>query len=335
MRKRESESEESDENDPKKKPRVNVSDQEFKLDESYESENELIDPTYDTPFKKLCSNKEVLISLLNTFLQLNKNDLIIDVDFMSQEDQPELTGQKTIRLDVICTDKNKNTFIVEMQKHNEPAFIKRTVYYCTKFYSSNLRKGSKYASLKPVKLLVFLNFNIFKNTNEYINHYVFKNVVDNSILTNDVQISYVELKKFNKTDIITIEDEWMYLLTDYKKKGEIENPSKEVSIAFEILKSMSYEEIEDYNNELQKAIDIEGIISNEKKESEKIGEEKGIKIGEEKGIKIGEEKGIKIGEEIGINKIALNLINEEYDDEKIIKITGLTKEKIKELKNKK
>jgi predicted transposase/invertase (TIGR01784 family) len=226
-----------------------------------------------------------------------------------------------------------------MQKHNEPAFIQRTVYNCTKIYSSNLRKGSKYDTLKPVKLLVFLNFNIFKNTNEYINHYVFKNMVDDSILTSDVQISYVELKKFNKTEIKTIEDQWMYLLTDYKKKGEFENASKEVSMAFEILKSMSNKEIGEYNYELQKAIDYEGIMSREKMESEKIGEEKGLKIGEEKGLKIGEEKGIKIGEEIGeekgINKIALNLINEGYDDEVIIKITGLTKEKFKELKNKK
>ena len=55
-----------------------------------------------------------MISILNNFLSLKNK--IIDITFISQEDQPELIGLKSIRFDIICTDEKGLTFIVEMQR---------------------------------------------------------------------------------------------------------------------------------------------------------------------------------------------------------------------------
>ena len=67
---------------------------EYESEDTPTSESEVItkrdriDPTFDVSFKKLCSKKEVVMSLLNTFLSLENK--IVDIDFISTEDQPEL-----------------------------------------------------------------------------------------------------------------------------------------------------------------------------------------------------------------------------------------------------
>jgi predicted transposase/invertase (TIGR01784 family) len=55
---------------------------------------------------------------------------------------------------------------------------------------------------------------------------------------------------------------------------------------------------------------------------------KGIKEGIKKGIKEGMEKGIKKG----INEIAKNLLNMGFNNEQIMKATGLSLENIEKLK---
>jgi len=278
--------------------------------ESESTKKIYVDPTYDTTFKKICSQKPVVISLLNTFLQLSQGKQIVDIDFISQEDQPEILGLKSLRFDVICRDKNDNTFVVEMQRHHEPAFIQRTVHYCAKVYSSGLRKGEKYSSLTPVVLLVFLNFRMFDRKNKYISHYVLKDKIDNDTLTNDFQITYVEIDKFNKTDIQTIEDEWMYLFKDYKTKGELENASDEVATAMKLLQSMSKEEMEAYDEEVKQAIDFEGILKTEKEASK--------------------QEGLKEGEERGRQAIVLRMIQQGLGTSQITDITGLTKTQLEQ-----
>jgi len=65
------------------------------------------------------------------------------------------------------------------------------------------------------------------------------------------------------------------------------------------------------------------------------GMEKGIEVGMEKGIEVGMEKGIEVGMEKGIEKEKENFAklmkmeNEPID--KIVKFTGLSKEKIEAL----
>jgi predicted transposase/invertase (TIGR01784 family) len=306
------------------------------------SPKRIINPTIDTPFKKICYERDLLISLLNTFLQLTNDERIQSIEYLPQESQPEILGFKVLRFDIICTDQKDRTFVVEMQNLHEPSFVQRTVYYCSKVYSSSLRKGVRYSSTPPVRLLVFLNFEMFK-TKKYLSHYILKDKEDNKVLTEDFQITYVEIPKYNKEEPETIEDEWMYLFKDYKKKGEIKTRCKEVEAAFEILKSLSPEELAKYDEELKNTLDIEGMVEEAKDEGIKIGEEKGIKIGEEKGRKIGEEKGIKIGEEKGIKigeekgkeEVALKLIEMGLKDAQIMEASGLTKQKIQELKAKK
>lgn len=78
--------------------------------------------------------------------------------------------------------------------------------------------------------------------------------------------------------------------------------------------------------EKEKAI-LEGI-----EEGKKTGLEQGIKQGVKEGIKEGIEQGIERGLGQGIKKVAKTMIENNFQIEDIIKITGLTKDEILNLK---
>ena len=206
-----------------KKRKVNKDDDDYIPSDnssSQSSDEPLIDPTYDISFKKICSDKKIVISILNNFLSLKNK--IIDITFISQEDQPELIGLKSIRFDIICKDETDNTFIVEIQRAKEPSFVERTLFYWAKVYSSELKISQKYTQLKPVIILAFLNFNIFPEKKNYIHHCVLKTDPENEIVTEHMKITYVEFSKFKEHKIESITDQWMYFFTEYKEKGELQ-----------------------------------------------------------------------------------------------------------------
>jgi predicted transposase/invertase (TIGR01784 family) len=289
----------------REKKRKILSDSEYEEEDTPKSETEqpfLIDPTLDTPFKKLCFEKKILMSLLNTFLQLRDEHKIVDVQYTSQEELPEIHGFKSLRFDIICTDTKKNTFIVEMQNHSEPGFVQRSIYYWSKVYSSQLKKGQKYTKILPVMLLVFLNFEQYPQITEYINHFRWKND-KNQILTEGARITYVEIPKFKKQTLETIEDEWMFFFKNYKTIGDFETTNEEIKSAFDVLKKLTPQEIDDYDAEVKNSLDLDGIIEE------------------------AEEKGREEGRE----ETAIGMIKDDMKPIDIVKYSKLSEEKIKEL----
>ena len=67
---------------------------------------------------------------------------------------------------------------------------------------------------------------------------------------------------------------------------------------------------------------IEKLISDEKRESELLGE----KRGREQGIEVGREKGREEGREEGAKKIAKTMIKEGLSAELVMKYTGLSED---------
>lgn len=67
------------------------------------------------------------------------------------------------------------------------------------------------------------------------------------------------------------------------------------------------------------------------------GEKRGIKLGEQRGISLGEKRGIKLGKKDGIKEnqlqTAKKMLDLKMDIPTIMKITGLSKKKILQLKD--
>ncbi len=99
---------------------------------------EFLDPTNDMAFKKIFGNENrnhILISFLNSILQVPMDRQITGVTLLNPNQAPQLPGAKESILDVRCHDQSGAEYIVEMQVMPEEFFDKRVLYYASKAYS--------------------------------------------------------------------------------------------------------------------------------------------------------------------------------------------------------
>ncbi|WP_341794750.1 Rpn family recombination-promoting nuclease/putative transposase [Rickettsia endosymbiont of Rhinocyllus conicus] len=113
-----------------------------------------LDPTNDVAFKKLFTDKARLISFLNNIMRLPEELRIIDLEYISNEQVPDLGQNKRSIVDVKVKDNSGNIYIVEMQNGYADAFLARVQFYGCVVFSSQLKIGKEYADLAPVVMVV-------------------------------------------------------------------------------------------------------------------------------------------------------------------------------------
>jgi predicted transposase/invertase (TIGR01784 family) len=122
------------------------------------------------------------------------------------------------------------------------------------------------------------------------------------IVTKNLQITYVELSKFENENPKTLEEQWLHLFKFYRTKGEINTNEDAVKTAYEILKSFSKSDFKQYYREIQSSRDVEGQLKLAKEE----------------------------GREEGREEAAISMIKLDIKPTKVMEIFGLSKEKVKE-----
>jgi len=274
------------------------------------------DPKNDVAFKKIFSNenhKNILISFLNAVLDFKDQFLIVDVSVANPYQIPKIPELKETILDIKATNKNGDTFIVEMQKKDLGDFTKRSLYYTSKAYIAQLPKGQNYTVLKKVYFIGILNFNIFDNEN-YISRHLIINQETNTQDIKDFEFSFIELPKFNKelNQLNTILDKWIYFLKYANDLTLIPNEYKDIqefTEAFNIATQTSWD---------KKELEVYEYVS-----LKEFDELNALRTAEKKGLEKGIQKGIKKGIEKGKLEIAQNAIKQGLDNATISNITEL------------
>ena len=286
------------------------------------------DPKNDLAFKKIFGDihhKHILISFLNSVLDFKDEKEIVDVSIANPYQVPKIPELKETILDIKATNREGENFIVEMQKKDIGDFAKRSLYYTSKAYVSQLPKGGDYTKLKRVYFIGILNFNIFENSS-YISRHLIINQETNTQDLDDFEFNFIELPKFNK-DIYELEttlDKWIYFLKyaqDLTMIPKEYNSLKEFEDAFKIATQTAWDskELEIYEYIEIKEFDEINAIRTAERKAEKRGMERGMERGIERGMK---QKAIEI---------AKNLLRAGVDIETIVLSTGLSKEEIESL----
>lgn len=103
----------------------------------------------DFGFKRLFGselNKDILISFLNSFLNLKAK--IVDLSYLSSEQLRVLPFDKNAILGTCCKTSDDSYIIVQIQ-NAIPVFIKaRSIYHCLSFISNEAHKESLITVLK-------------------------------------------------------------------------------------------------------------------------------------------------------------------------------------------
>ncbi len=184
-----------------------------------------INPKTDFAFKKIFGSKQstdILISFLNAILYQSR-PIIEDLEILDPYQAPRIKGIKDSYLDVKATIVGNKTVIIEMQVLNVLGFEKRVLYNAAKAFSIQLNVGEDYTLLNPVIALTITDFEMFSENPKVISRYKLKEQDDLTDYSDDIELVFVELPKFNKplNELETIADKWLYFLRSANQLEEV------------------------------------------------------------------------------------------------------------------
>ena len=277
-----------------------------------------INPKTDFAFKKIfgsSESKDILISFLNA-LVYNSESVIQDLEIFDPYLSAKITGLKYTYLDVKAQLNTGEIVIIEMQVLNVEAFTKRVLYNAAKTYSLQLDAGQGYRFLKPVIALTITDFIEFKNTDEFISRFVFKEKIHNfNYSENDLELVFVELPKFQKSleQLETLTDKWIYFMQSARLLESVP----------ETLESVP---------QIQRAFQIANQTNLTREELDEVEKRELFLQDQINAITLAKQEGQAEGRTEKAVEIARQLLN-ILDDETISRTTGLSLEAIQRLRS--
>ena len=285
-----------------------------------------LDPKNDIVFQKLfgCEkNSDLLINLLNAILKEQLSSPICWVEFLDRKmDTQNILDEKIGILDVRVKSDDGSAINIEIQLVNQYNMIKRTLFYLSKMYLSQIARGRSYNRLNKTVTVNILNYNLTE-LEKYHSTYNFFDIKENYRLTDLFEIHIIELKKFKEDKTNKNLDVWTKFLIDPNSE-EMEGIVMENEIIQKAKKELDY-----------LSSDYETVRLAELREKAIMDYNSGIEGAREEGIKHGREDGIKHGREEGEFKkaieIAKKMLSRGSSIEDIVDITGLAVEEIQRL----
>ena len=288
---------------------------------------QFISPQNDFAFKRIFGNeqhKEVLISFLNSVLDLSGERQVVEVEIVDPYQAPRLKQFKETILDINATCQSGRRFIVEMQVEQQHSFYKRALYYSSKAYVEQLPRGEDYATLRPVYFIGVLNFKTRSNSG-YLSRHLILDAVTHEQCFHDFELCLIELPKFAKheSELISIVDKWIFFLKYLGSRGGADKDFAHIfadeppllqaleiaryhSLSTDELSIYEYQEkrrrIEAENAHTQRSEGLEAGRAEGRIEGRAEGRVEGLKEGEQ----IGRQKGLQEGLKIAVKTLAKN-----------------------------
>jgi predicted transposase/invertase (TIGR01784 family) len=280
-----------------------------------------LDPTNDVAFKKLFAEDSIrLMSFLNSIMRLPDSLKITELEYITNEQVPDLGQNKRSIVDVKVKDNSGNTYIVEMQNGYADAFLARVQFYGCVAFSSQLKRGKRYADLAPVVMVIITSgFCALPEEEECISCHQIINVDNGKNHLKCLSYVFVELDKFTKeaNELETTEDDWLYMMAKFDKAKEPPEHTKDKTIL------SAYRTIEQFNwSEKEYEAYLKAMLV---AQTEELNLESKYKQGREEGKAEG-----KAEEKIAMAK---EMLKEGYPIETISKLTKLSIEEIKKLRD--
>ena len=278
-----------------------------------------LDPTNDVAFKKLFSNKDRLINLLNSILKLSEGSRIKELDYIPQEQMPLFLDGKRSIFDLKVKDEAGRWYIIEMQRKMERDYINRVQFYGSYSYVNQIEQGVSHKDLLPVVVISIIGQKVFDDELPCINYHCLKETNTNKQYLFSLMYVFVELGKFDSNKIENDIDQWLHLLKCAHNEQE---PPKAIKNSRVL---SAYEDLEQYRwNASEHDAYIRAKLAMEAEE---------IKVEEylEK-IEQAELKG-KIDGELGkAEEIAKKMLAKGKNAEEVAELTGLSLEKVNSLR---
>ena len=276
---------------------------------------ERLDLKNDYVFKRIFAkpeNNEELKELLEAILNIE----IEKVEVKNPEITKNYADEKLGVLDVRAQIDKDIMLNIEMQVANVKTMVNRNIAYTSRLIAEDTRVRETYGILKKFISITILGENLLKrNTYHSIAHLKFENIEkekqidmgyrkEQEILTDKLEIHYIELKKFLKKnpEMNNKLEQWLWLLIGEEEKVKMASKkNKTIEKVVEDLDEMSADENERLEAYKRKLAIWDYNLN------------------------------IKEAQKEGVRQIAKKMKEEGDTIEHIMKITGLTKEEVEKI----
>ena len=281
-------------------------------------DNFIMLPTVDFCFKELMQNPKVRKGFISALLKVSPDevkDTILLPASLSRESADDKLGVMDVRV-LLWNGTQVN---MEMQVKYFEYWDERALFYLSKMFDSQIRKGEPYEKLQKCIHVSILDFIRFPGDQECYRRIHLRDEKTNELYSDKMELHILELKKI-PPDIKTSEDvlAWMKFFSG-KSREEFRNMAKTneyLDEAYNTLLNLSADE--------QKRLEYEAREKALKDYNSQIGS------AEKRGLKAGEEIGRKAGEEIGEQRTRqiFKLHMQGRTPEEIARICDITVEKV-------
>lgn len=279
------------------------------------------------------ARKDLTLAFLNAILA-DGEERFKDIIFINKDLEPAKFLGKLSKLDVKGVLDSGELIDIEVQVCPYDAMSERSLYYWARMYSEELSESEQYEALKPAIVLNILNYNHIKDEENWHNVYRLLNTNSHKMLTDHLEIHYVELPKLKLSDVRSMKsgEKWAAYLSGKCSKEEMYMLAVTDPNIIKALEAEKYfigsNEYREYYEEREKAIrDYNSFLSSAKRE----GLNAGMTIGMEHGLKQGMAKGLERGVEQGKEQMVRSLNKEGVSLELIARASGYSLAEVKRI----
>ena len=245
---------------------------------------DVVSAKLDIIFKKIFTdNRDMLHEFVADMLEI-PSESIKEIVITNPELVLETIDGKFSRLDLNMKIDDKLVNL-EIQVRSEDDFRDRTLFYWTKLYTSELKKGEIYGNLKKTITINIVNFNLFE-CEDYHSEVVTAVKDRDEIFSDKFSIHFFELQKVNKkVDPDNRRELWMHFLNanseeefEMLKDTKVPIMERAVNVIYDLSEDTRVRELARMR---EKALhDEASALAN----AEKRGMEKGIEKGSKKDV---------------------------------------------------
>ena len=268
-------------------------------------------PLNDFLFYKVMGEKgdePQLIGFLNAVLGPSGRKPIESVEIIEKKSiMKDMLRGKSCKLDVMAflSDGTKVNIEVQIQDHHN--MDRRTLFYCSKLYTENLREGQDYSELANVVAINIVSFDFPPSELVHTRFRLREDSDPTLVLTDALEIHFVNMVRWRELGAKNVAGNplhrWLAWL-DPQSPPELVKEVKDMDGAI-----MVAEQKQDYVMQDKEARELYEMRQKAERDriselntAEQKGMERGLQEGEQIGLQKGKQIGLQKGEQIGLQK---------------------------------
>ena len=278
-------------------------------------------PLNDFIFGKTFGEKgdeEQLLSLLNAILAKTKHKKLVKIEIVEHRTfTAEIVGDKTSILDIRAVAEDGIRINIEVQLRDYGNMDRRSLFYWSREFAGGLAKGEDYSLLSNVIAINIVNFEAVAVDDFHTVFHLWEDTHRDCLLTDALEIHFIDMKKFKALPDKDIKNNSLHRWLTFFDQNVSDDTLKEL-MAMDTAIYKANEKMEFLAN------DKEVLRLYHLREMAQIDYDSGMRKAKDEGRTEG-----KAEEKIEVARNALKM-NMSVDD--IMKLTGLSRQQIEDIK---